>query len=43
MDTIPKEQRSLTMSKIHSFNTKPKMLVRRYLFAHGFRYRINQI
>lgn len=41
MDTISKEQRSRTMSKIHSKNTKPEMLVRRYLYAHGFRYRLN--
>lgn len=41
MDTISKEQRSRTMSKIHSKNTKPEMLVRRYLYAQGFRYRLN--
>ena len=29
------------MSHIRSKNTKPEMLVRRYLFAHGFRYRIH--
>ena len=41
MDTLSKEQRSLNMSKIHSFDTKPEILVRRYLFANGFRYRVN--
>lgn len=29
------------MSCVRSKNTKPEILVRRYLFAHGFRYRIH--
>ncbi len=29
------------MSKISSKNTKPEILVRKYLFAHGFRFRVN--
>ena len=29
------------MSRIRSKDTKPEMLVRKYLFAHGFRYRVN--
>ena len=29
------------MAAIHSKNTKPEMLVRRYLWRHGFRFRIN--
>lgn len=29
------------MSRIRSKNTKPEMLVRRYLYANGFRYRVN--
>ncbi len=29
------------MASIRSKNTKPELLVRRYLFAHGYRYRIN--
>ncbi len=41
MDTISKAQRSRTMSKIHSKDTKPELLVRRYLYSHGFRYRLN--
>lgn len=41
MDTITKEQRSRTMSRIRSRNTKPELLVRRYLYANGFRYRVN--
>ncbi len=35
------EQRHLCMSHVKSKNTKPEMLVRRYLFAHGFRFRIH--
>lgn len=30
------------MSKIRSSNTKPELIVRRFLFAKGFRYRIHQ-
>lgn len=29
------------MSKIYGKETKPEILVRKYLFAHGFRYRKN--
>ena len=29
------------MKSIRSRNTKPEMMVRRYLFARGFRYRVN--
>lgn len=29
------------MSKIHSRDTKPELIVRRYLYANGFRYRVN--
>ena len=41
MEKISKEKRSKIMSAIRSRNTKPEMIVRKYLFAHGFRYRIN--
>ena len=34
-------QRSFNMSKIRSANTKPELLLRKRLFAEGFRYRIN--
>ena len=40
-DTISKEQRSWTMSRIRSRDTKPEMIVRRYLFSRGLRYRVN--
>lgn len=34
-------QRSYNMSRIRSTNTKPEVLLRKKLFAEGFRYRIN--
>lgn len=34
--------RSYNMSKIKSKNTKPEMLVRRFLYSSGLRYRIHQ-
>lgn len=40
-DTHNPEQRSYNMSKIRSSNTKPEILLRKKLFAEGFRYRIN--
>jgi DNA mismatch endonuclease (patch repair protein) len=36
-----KEKRSKIMSAIHSKNTKPELMVRRYLWRMGFRYRLN--
>ena len=33
--------RSYNMSRIKGKNTKPEMLVRKYLFARGFRYRLH--
>lgn len=36
-----KEQRRRCMASIKSKNTKPEMLVRRYLHARGYRYRVN--
>lgn len=40
-DKLNAEQRHRCMSRIRSCNTKPEMLVRRYLFSKGFRYRVN--
>jgi DNA mismatch endonuclease, patch repair protein len=34
--------RSYNMSQIKSKNTKPEILVRKFLFANGFRYRLHQ-
>ncbi|MBR6060419.1 MAG: very short patch repair endonuclease [Lentisphaeria bacterium] len=41
MDTLTPEQRSATMSKIRSKNTKPEIVVRHHLHALGFRYRLH--
>lgn len=40
-DIFSKSKRSYIMSKISGKETKPEILVRKYLFAHGFRYRKN--
>lgn len=40
-DNHSKEVRSYNMSRIGSKDTKPEVLVRKYLFAKGFRYRKN--
>ncbi|MGI5089886.1 DNA mismatch endonuclease Vsr [Treponema sp. OMZ 305] len=40
-DIFSKSKRSDIMSKISGKETKPEILVRKYLFAHGFRYRKN--
>ncbi len=39
MDTITKEQRSKVMSRIRSRDTKPELLVRKRIFAAGWRFR----
>jgi len=41
MDVHNKKTRSYNMSRIKGRNTKPEILVRKYLFSKGFRYRIN--
>lgn len=41
MDKITPEQRHSNMAAIRGKDTKPEMLVRKYLWAHGFRYRLN--
>jgi hypothetical protein len=40
-DVHTPEQRSFNMSRIKSRNTKPEMLVRKFLHTHGFRYRLH--
>lgn len=34
-------QRHANMAAIHGKDTKPEMVVRRYLWGHGYRYRLN--
>ncbi len=41
MDIWDKEKRSAVMAKIRSKDTKPELLVRRYLYHRGYRYRKN--
>ena len=41
MDKLTKEQRHKCMAAIKSKNTKPELIVRRFLFKRGFRYRLN--
>ena len=36
-----RETRSFNMSRIRSKDTKPELLVRKFLFSQGYRYRIN--
>ena len=41
MDTRSKEKRSEIMAAVHSKDTGPEMLVRRYLWSKGMRYRVH--
>lgn len=40
-DVHNKETRSYNMSQIKGKDTKPELLVRKFLHAHGFRYRLH--
>lgn len=40
-DRLTPEQRHLCMQQIRGKNTGPEMIVRRYLHAHGYRYRLH--
>jgi DNA mismatch endonuclease (patch repair protein) len=40
-DVLTPQQRHHCMSHIRSKATKPEMVVRRWLWAHGYRYRLN--
>lgn len=40
-DIHSQKVRSYNMSRIRSKNTKPEMIVRKFLFSHGFRYRLH--
>ena len=41
MDSLTSPQRHANMAAIHGRDTKPEMVVRRWLWGHGFRYRLN--
>jgi len=42
MDVHSPKQRSYNMSQIKSKNTRPEMLVRKWLWSQGYRYRLHQ-
>lgn len=42
MDVHSPEQRSFNMSRIRGKNTLPEMIVRRWLWANGYRYRLHK-
>jgi DNA mismatch endonuclease (patch repair protein) len=42
VDNLTSQQRSHTMSRIRSKNTKPELVIRRLAHASGLRYRIHQ-
>lgn len=41
-DTHSKKIRSYNMSQIKAKDTKPELIVRKFLFANGFRYRLHE-
>lgn len=41
-DTLTAEQRHLCMSRIKGKDTKPELIVRKHLHAHGYRYRLHE-
>ena len=40
-DVFDKEKRSQVMAKVRSKDTKPEIRVRKFLWRHGFRYRLH--
>jgi DNA mismatch endonuclease (patch repair protein) len=42
MDVHSPERRSFNMSRIKGKNTKPEILARKWLWVHGFRYRLHR-
>lgn len=40
-DIKDKDSRSFNMSQIKGKNTKPELIVRKWLFSHGYRYRLH--
>ncbi len=41
MDNVSKKRRSEIMRNVKSTNTKPEIIVRKYLFANGLRFRLH--
>jgi DNA mismatch endonuclease (patch repair protein) len=42
MDVLTPEQRHYNMTRIRSKNTKPEMVVRKFLWGKGYRYRLHR-
>jgi DNA mismatch endonuclease (patch repair protein) len=42
MDIVSREKRSQIMAGIKSRNTKPEIIIRKYFYSIGFRFRLNQ-
>ena len=42
MDIVDSSTRSRMMASIRGRNTKPELIVRRFLHAHGYRYRLHR-
>ena len=40
-DHLTPDQRHKNMAAIRGKDTKPEIIVRKYLWSHGFRYRLN--
>lgn len=40
-DVLTPSQRSYNMSRVRNKDTKPELIVRKFLHAHGFRYRLH--
>lgn len=43
MDRLTPEERSKNMAAIRNKNTKPEILMRKWLFSKGFRFRVNVV
>ena len=41
MDRVSSDQRSWNMSRVRSKDTTPELIVRSFLFRHGFRFRLH--
>jgi DNA mismatch endonuclease (patch repair protein) len=41
MDSLSPQQRHANIAAIHGTDTKPEMVVRKWLWGHGYRYRLN--
>jgi DNA mismatch endonuclease (patch repair protein) len=42
MDVLTPDQRHYNMSRIHSKDTKPEIIVRKWLWQNGYRYRLHK-